>query len=278
MSLKPAPTLGVIRLDYDYPPACGDIDCPDTYGYDVYYKVVPGLTFEMAQSGKMTADVQKRFIDSVNWLINEKKVNVITGDCGFMVYFQEVALSIAKQQPVCMVMSSLLQLKSIQATLSPDDEIIVMTANGVALGNMAPAFEKACGFSIVDPRIKVLGCENIPGFEAVALGQKVDVAKVQPGMVKLVNDTLKKSPKVKAILLECTELPPYANAIRECSGLPVWDVISACNYVVSAFLNEPRYGKQGWQADWDKVQDSYVFGQNVKSVNKVYLVNKPAKQ
>merc|ERR1712179_328925 len=149
--------------------------------------------------GKMTNAVQQRFIESCHWLIDEKKVNVITGDCGFMVYFQEAALSIAKSKPVCFVMSSLLQLKSIQATLSPNDEIFVLTANGVALGNMAPAFEAACGFSIVDPRVKIVGCEDVPGFQAVADGGKVDVAKVDPGIVALVNDKLKTNPKVKAI-------------------------------------------------------------------------------
>merc|ERR1711894_235212 len=133
----------------------------------------------------------------------------------------EAALSIAKTKPVCFVMSSLLQLKSIQATLSPQDEIFVLTANGVALGNMAPAFEAACGFSIVDPRVKIVGCEDVPGFEAVADGGKVNVAKVDPGIVALVNDKLKKNPKVKAILLECTELPPYANSLRASTGLPV---------------------------------------------------------
>merc|ERR1712062_626402 len=195
-----------------------------------------------------------------------------------MVYFQEVALSIAKNKPVCFVMSSLLQLKSIQATLSPNDEIFVLTANGKALSAMAPAFEAACGFSIVDQRIKIVGCEDVPGFQAVADGGKVDVAKVDPGIVALVNKLLKdpKNSKVKAILLECTELPPYANSLRASTGLPVWDVISACNYVVSAYLIEPRYGKQGWQAGWDGEQDAYKFGDNVKGSNKMYLVNKPA--
>ena len=30
-----APILGVIRLDYNYPPAPGDIDFPGSYDYDV---------------------------------------------------------------------------------------------------------------------------------------------------------------------------------------------------------------------------------------------------
>ena len=37
--------LGVIRLDYDYPPAPGDVDSPLSYDYRVIYRVVPGLTF-----------------------------------------------------------------------------------------------------------------------------------------------------------------------------------------------------------------------------------------
>ena len=92
-----------------------------------------------------------------------------------MAYFHDVALSI-ETQPVCMVMCSLLQLKSIQATPSQTDIIIVMTANGFALGQIAEAFENARGFSIFDLRIKILGYENNPGFETVALAEKVDVA------------------------------------------------------------------------------------------------------
>ena len=44
--------LGVIRLDYDYPPIPGDVDSPDSFSYDVIYRVVPGLSFEVAQSGR----------------------------------------------------------------------------------------------------------------------------------------------------------------------------------------------------------------------------------
>jgi len=42
-----AVTLGIIRLDYEYPPAPGDIDHPDSYEYDVHYRMIPGFTFEM---------------------------------------------------------------------------------------------------------------------------------------------------------------------------------------------------------------------------------------
>ena len=56
-----AACLGVIRLHYDYPPAPGDTDHFPSFSCDVYYKVVPGLRFEMCQKGKMTDEVKERF-------------------------------------------------------------------------------------------------------------------------------------------------------------------------------------------------------------------------
>lgn len=82
-----AASLGVIRLDYDYPPAPGDIDSPESYDYDVFYKVVPGFTFGMCQSGKMSPEVEKEFIAAIEYLDKEKGVSGITGDCGFMMWF-----------------------------------------------------------------------------------------------------------------------------------------------------------------------------------------------
>ena len=57
--------LGVIRLDYNYEAVPGDIDHPDSFNCDVYYKDVPGLTFEMCQKGKMSDEVKDRFKESV---------------------------------------------------------------------------------------------------------------------------------------------------------------------------------------------------------------------
>ena len=45
--MKAHATLGIIRLDYDYPASPGDIDSPESYNYDVFYRVIPGFSFEM---------------------------------------------------------------------------------------------------------------------------------------------------------------------------------------------------------------------------------------
>ena len=68
LQLHRSARLGVVRLDLDYPPAPGDVDHPGSFGYDVYYRVVPGLTFAMCQSGTMPPEIEERFTNAVKWL------------------------------------------------------------------------------------------------------------------------------------------------------------------------------------------------------------------
>ena len=40
----------------------GDIAAPDTFPFDIVYRVVPGLTFAMCRSGKLTPVVTQRYV------------------------------------------------------------------------------------------------------------------------------------------------------------------------------------------------------------------------
>ena len=44
-------------LPWHHPPAPGDIDSQLSFEYKVCYRVVPGLTFDVCQSGKLTDEV-----------------------------------------------------------------------------------------------------------------------------------------------------------------------------------------------------------------------------
>eukprot|EP00429_Kryptoperidinium_foliaceum_P051093 CAMPEP_0176105734 /NCGR_PEP_ID=MMETSP0120_2-20121206/53059_1 /TAXON_ID=160619 /ORGANISM="Kryptoperidinium foliaceum, Strain CCMP 1326" /LENGTH=691 /DNA_ID=CAMNT_0017439851 /DNA_START=65 /DNA_END=2140 /DNA_ORIENTATION=+ len=265
-----APSLGVVRLDYNYPPSAGDIDHPGSYDYDVIFRCVPGLTFEMAQSGRMTYAVQKEFENAIKWL-ESKKVSGITGDCGFMMAFQPIARDIAT---VPVFMSSMVQCPMVSVAFDKYDQILILTANSKTLGPQKDVLLNHCGFDVDDDRFVIAGCENVPGFDAVAKGEKVDVEKVTPGIVKMVKGILENQPSLRAIILECTELPPYADALRAEFGLPVWDAITCADFFISARKDNPRFGLNSWQLDWDGVQDEYQFGQNLSASERSKLLNK----
>lgn len=269
---KVAPSLGVIRLDYDYPPAPGDIDFPDSFDCDVYYKVVPGLTFEMCQKGEITEEVKQRFKDSIKWLVEEKKVHGITGDCGFMMNFQSLAREVTK---IPIFMSSLCQLPAVTCAYAEKEQIIIMTANGKSLEPMRDLIRDECGVDTQDKRYNIVGCEDVPHFgQAVANGDKVNTKKATKGIVKKAREALKKYPQSRAFLLECTELPPYSDAIRFHTGLPVYDSITACHFFISGHKDNERFGLQDWQAEWDEEQEEYNYGDNLTEEEKNQLVNK----
>ncbi|MEM8551512.1 MAG: hypothetical protein AAGF45_03970 [Pseudomonadota bacterium] len=272
MRKRPPPILGVLRLDYDYPANLGDIDRLETFSYDVIYRVIPGLTFEMCQSGDLTEQVKNACIDSLRFL-DSFNVNAITGDCGFMINIQDTIRS-NTHRPV--FLSALIQLPTIINSIGIDDEIAVYTANGRSLETIESQLDTLCGLREHSHRLKIVGCESVPGFDAVAAGKKVDEKKVGAGLLELTSNVIRNNPNIKCILLECTELPPYANAIRYITGLPVYDAVTNCDMFMSGFLENSNFGMHGWQQAWSGTQDPYKFGENLTEFEKALLVsNKP---
>eukprot|EP00913_Durusdinium_trenchii_P034749 g32506.t1 len=274
-----APILGVIRLDYDYPPVAwngasgdgaeGDIDCPGSYDYDVLFRVVPGFSFAMAQSGEMTPEVEQEFIEAVKWL-NMRGVSGITGDCGFMMAFQPLA---SKHSSVPVFMSAMMQCPMISIAFDKYDKVLILTANEETLKPQKVTLLRQCGFNVDDRRFLIVGCQDVPGFDAVAKGKKVDVEYVTPGIVYMVKQILKKHTSIRAICLECTELPPYADALRAETKLPVFDAITNADFFISARLDNPRFGFNQWQLDWDGQQEEYEFGSNLTASDANRLIN-----
>ena len=85
----------------------------------------------------MTIEVENEFIDAVKWL-DSQAVSAITGDCGFMMHFQEIATHNTK---VPVFMSTLIQLPFITAAFAPKQQIAVFTANLTSLRSMQPLIE-----------------------------------------------------------------------------------------------------------------------------------------
>ena len=165
-------------------------------------------------------------------------------------------------------MSSLCQLPAVTCGYASDEKIIIMTANGKSLEPMRDLIRDECGVNTEDKRYHIVGCENVDGFEAVAKGEKVNCDLVQPRIVQRAADILEFHPDSRAFLLECTELPPYEDAIRRKTGLPVFDAITVFNFFISGRQDNARFGEQDWQDEWDGIQEDYKYGANLTKKEK----------
>ena len=169
-------------------------------------------------------------------------------------------------------MSSLCAAPSIAAAYAKDELIAIFTANAKKLEPMRDMIKEACGIDPEDKRFIIVDCRHVPDFgEAVAVGDKVNTEKATPNIVKLAQDTLKANPKLRAIIFECTELPPYSDAVREATGLPVFDSITTSNAFMASMQDNPLFGANDWQEEWDGKQEDYKIGDNLSAEEKAKL-------
>merc|ERR1719326_2273183 len=112
----------------------------------------------------MSYQVQKEFDRAIRYL-EEKGVCGITGDCGFMMAFQPLAREIAT---VPVFMSSMVQCPMISVAFDKYDKVLILTANSETLKPQKDTLLNACGFDVDDTRFLIRGCQDVPGFDAVA--------------------------------------------------------------------------------------------------------------
>ena len=197
----------------------------------------------------------------------------VTGDCGFMLSLQEEARKHTKK-PI--FMSSLCQAPSVTNLFDRDELIAIFTSDKEALESMLPLIKEQCGIDLNDKRFVIVGCKDVPILgKALEEGLKVDWEKATPHMVELAKYTVKTKPTLRAIIFECTDLPPYSDAVREATGLPVFDSITASNACVASMVDNPLFGKKGWQEKWDGAQEDYTFGDNLSKKEQQRVLAKP---
>ena len=76
----------------------------------------------------------------------------------------------------------------------------------------------------------VAGTENGREFFPVLIQGRstdMDVALAQQDVVEAGLDLVRRHPDVGAVVLECTNMPPYAAALRRAIERPVFDIYSA---------------------------------------------------
>ena len=211
--MKPVPTLGVLMLETRFPRVPGDIGHPQSLPFPVRYRVVRRASPQRVVRDRDPALLQP-FIDAGLALVDEGAA-AITTSCGFLVLFQQ-ALQAALPVPVWT--SSLLLLPELQRHAAAG----IVTVDGAALG---PDHLRAAGAA---PDTPVEGLAPGCAFQRCLLRDEatLDVDAARQATVAAAQRLVARRPDIDAIVLECTNMPPYADAVRAATGRSVHDLIS----------------------------------------------------
>jgi Asp/Glu/hydantoin racemase len=226
-------SIGILILDAAYPCVPGNVGNASTFDFPVRYKEVRGASIERLLNQR-DPSLLEPFLEGARQLQDEG-VKAITGACGFMALFQP---QVAEAVEIPVFLSSLLQIPFIHRTLKKDQKIGVITANKSVL---TPEHFANVGVGPEIP-LALYGMEEQEEFYSSVLLEKgtLDSDKVEAEVVGVAQQMIEEHPEVGAIVLECSDLPPYGFAVQQATGRPVFDFITMINYVHTAVVKR-RY-------------------------------------
>jgi Asp/Glu/hydantoin racemase len=222
-------TVGILMLDTRFPRIPGDMGNAQTFPFPVRYHRVagadPDLVVRRGAEGLLPA-----FVDGARALAAEG-VGAITTNCGFLVKYQrELAATVG----VPVFTSSLLLVPLVHRLLAPGRRVGILTVNA---GTLGPELLAAAGIAR-DVPLAVAGLETEKEFTRVLLGDELDldVEAARAEHVRVARRLVDEHPDVGAIVLECTNMPPYAADIQRATGRPVFDIVSLVTMVHGALV------------------------------------------
>lgn len=210
--------LGILMLQARFPRIPGDMGNATTWPFPVLYKVVKGASPEKVVL-KGAEGLLPDFLDAAAELVS-LGAEAITTNCGFLSLFQR---ELAAHVRVPVATSSLIQVPWVQATLPPGKRVGVITVSGSSL---TPKHMEAAGVPLDTPFVGTERGREF--FRTLILGEKedMDVDRAEQDILEAGRTLMQSHPDIGAIVLECTNMPPYAAALRAALDVPIYDIYS----------------------------------------------------
>lgn len=226
-------SIGILILDAAYPCIPGNVGNASTFPFPVRYKRVKEASIERLVKQK-DITLLEPFIDAAIEL-QEEGVKAITGACGFMALFQR-EVSDAVDMPV--FLSSLLQIPFIYQIIK--QKIGIITADSKSL---TPEHFISVGVNKEIPLL-IGGMEDQKEFREAILEEKgtLDSDLIEREVVGVAKKLITENPDIGALVLECSDLPPYAHAIQKEVNLPIFDFTTMIQYVHTALVRKEFQG------------------------------------
>jgi len=176
-----------------------------------------------------------------NWIeaaqqLEEDGVRAIVCGCGLTGKIQSI-LSAAVDIPV--FTSTVMFVPKVHTGLAQGKRVGIMTVSEEQLRSHDNILLRECGIDDSIP-FAICGMNESRGAEAwlTLSTAEYDVDRVEQAMVDAALQFKSDYPDLGAIVMECTEMPVYSEAVRLATGLPVFDAVDMVNQVNELYSND----------------------------------------
>ena len=222
-------SVGILMLEARFPRIVGDMGNALTWPFPVHYRVVKGASPDRVVRGGAKGMLQP-FIDAAQDLIDHG-ADGITTNCGFLALYQH-ELAEALDRPVAA--SSLMQVGLVNAILPPSKRAGILTISASSLTDQH--LEGAA----VPAGTPIGTTEGKREFSRAILDNEheLDVEAARLDNVEAALEMQAEHNNMGAIVLECTNMIPYAADIQRATGLPTYSMASFVEWFQSGL--QPR--------------------------------------
>jgi hypothetical protein len=216
MCMAVHPRLGILMLDTKFPRIHGDVGNAASFDFPVRYRVVPGATPEAIVLKDPRVWIEA-FITEGRALVAQGCIGLAT-TCGFLTLVRD---QVAEACGVPVASSSLEQIAMIDAMLPPGKRVGILT---ISAASLSADHLKAAG---VGADVPVWGVDDTE-FAASILNNRteLDIERARDDLVAAAEAFVAKTPDLGALVLECTNMPPFARDIARATGLPVFSILT----------------------------------------------------
>jgi Asp/Glu/hydantoin racemase len=234
-------TIGILMLETRFPRIFGDIGNAATWPFPVQYKVVRGATPDKIVRND-PREMIAEFIEAGQELV-DMGCDGITTNCGFLALIQD---QIKDALGVPVATSSLMQVPMVAQTLPKGKQVGILT---ISKASLTDAHLKAANVPLDTP---ITGTDQGRCFSRDILTDAIEInfADCRLDLLDAAQELVSGPADIGAIVLECTNMVPYAREIRKLVGLPVYSIYSHVNWFQAGIsprgfgldLDDPRTG------------------------------------
>lgn len=223
-------SVGILMLDARFPRIPGDMGNALTWDFPVHYRIVRGASPDLVVRQRASGLLDD-FLAAARELVADG-VDGITTNCGFLSLFQQ---ELAAVVGVPVATSSLMQVRSVNSLLPPGRRAGVLT---ISASTLSPGHLKAANVPGDTP---IGTTEGGREFSRVILEDEpeMDVEAARQDNVDAARQLMSRNPEIGALVLECTNMVPYAADIRAATGVPVFSILSFISWFQSGLNPKP---------------------------------------
>ena len=205
----------------------GNLINPKTFNFQFLSEYVEGANYRTIVKEPNHATLNK-MIKAAEQL-KKQGANFIVTSCGFNSIFN-TELSNSVDIPV--ISSSLIQVPLVSLMIKNDQYIMIVTADKKHLTEehfVNAGITKKINYVIA-------GLDNSEEFQKVNSNPnaELNVEKFSKEVLSIIKKTISSNCNIGAVVMECTDLPPFSDAVRKKFNLPVFDIVTLVNMVYEA--------------------------------------------